>query len=273
MKKWIKNKKRLVILVFLLVICIALFLKFNEENIKNIPGGKLFLYATYPVLKPLKLLENQIQEIALVLFETSRIEEENKLLKDEVAQLEIEKQILKEYLKSLEAQSKLISSYKDKNFRFIGAEILFLTSGKWSRSAIIDKGKSDDVFLNQPVVIDSGLVGIVKQVSKRTSTIQLIIDQNSYVGGKAKNTGDRGLVLGIGKTSELHFHLEIFSPEIKEGYEVVTSGVRNSFYPAGISIGVIKEFRQDRKGNKFAVLRPSVNFQKLSKVLLISSAD
>ena len=57
-----------------------------------------------------------------------------------------------------------------------------------------------------------------------------------------------------------------------EGDEIITSGL-SDYYPAGISIGYVREIHQDQNGlTKYAVIEPTVDFKHLDTVLVIMEA-
>lgn len=271
--KWIKKHLKHIFLLILFLISLSIILGLHRKDEFNSRESNELLSIFSPIFKSLNFMENKINSFVFSFLESKRINNDNESLKKEIAKLRIENSILKESLDTLTSQTQMLHTYNNRSFKFLGAGTVFINSGKYARSIIINKGKSDGVLVNQPAVNAEGLVGIVKSVSNKSSILQLIIDQNSYVGAKIVETNDRCLVCGIGKSSELQLKLEILSPEIKIGNEVVTAGIQNSLYPAGIPIGKIKEFKIDSRGNKFASIKPHVNFQKISNVLLISEFE
>ena len=57
--------------------------------------------------------------------------------------------------------------------------------------------------------------------------------------------------------------------EIMQGDEIVTSNL-SDVYPAGITIGYVKEIVTDKNGlTKYAVIEPDVDFKHLSTLLVV----
>lgn len=270
---WFKKYEKILLLFLLLLLCAVLIVKYNADNAYRSKTGGAFLTFFSPIFKVFKSIEDKAAEPFFIFFQGVRLDDENKSLKREIARLKADNNILRDSFDILTSQTQMLYVYKERNYNFIGAETLFTNSSKLSRTIIIDKGMLHGVRANLPAVNNEGLVGIVKVVSEKSATIQCLIDSGSFVGGKILETGDKCLIYGTGKPTELHIKLEILSPDIKIGYKVVTSGIQNSLYPPGLAVGKIREFKIDQRGNRFAVVKPDVNFQKISNVLIISETQ
>ena len=142
----------------------------------------------------------------------------------------------------------------------------------------IDKGSSDGMARDMPVIASSGLVGHVVQVGANSSRVQLIIDPDSFVAGRLDVSRQTGLLSGEGN-QDLQMSLVESTAEVSPDERVVTAGYRirdvaESLYPPNVLIGTVSRvLEQDAATEKFVTVRPAVDFSSLSLVLVVLSRD
>ena len=142
----------------------------------------------------------------------------------------------------------------------------------------IDKGSSDGIARNMPVIASGGLVGHVVQVAPNSSRVQLIIDPDSFVAGRLDVSRQTGLLSGEGN-QDLQMSLVESTAEVSPDERVVTAGYRirdvaESLYPPNVLIGTVSRvLEQDAATEKFVTVRPAVDFSSLSLVLVVLSRD
>ena len=142
----------------------------------------------------------------------------------------------------------------------------------------IDKGSSDGIARDMPVVASSGLVGHIVQVAPNSSRVQLIIDPDSFVAGRLDVSRQTGLISGEGN-QDLRLSLIESTAEVEPDERVVTAGYRirdvaESLYPPNVLIGTVSRvLEQDAATEKFVTVRPAVDFSSLSLVLVVLSRD
>jgi rod shape-determining protein MreC len=142
----------------------------------------------------------------------------------------------------------------------------------------IDKGSSDGIAPDMPVVASSGLVGHIVQVAPNSSRVQLIIDPDSFVAGRLDVSRQTGLISGAGN-QDLELSLIESTAEVDPDERVVTAGYRirdvaESLYPPNVLIGTVSRvLEEDAATEKFVTVRPAVDFSSLSLVLVVLSRD
>ena len=142
----------------------------------------------------------------------------------------------------------------------------------------IDKGSSDGIARDMPVISSAGLVGHVVQVGANSSRVQLIIDPDSFVAGRLDVSRQTGLLSGEGN-QDLQMSLVESTAEVSPDERVVTAGykIRNvaeSLYPPNVLIGTVSRvLEEDAATEKFVTVRPAVDFSSLSLVLVVLSRD
>jgi len=142
----------------------------------------------------------------------------------------------------------------------------------------IDKGSSDGIARDMPVIASSGLVGHIVQVAPNSSRVQLIIDPDSFVAGRLDVSRQTGLLSGEGN-QDLQMSLVESTAEVEPDERIVTAGykirdVAESLYPPNVLIGTVSRvLQQDAATEKFVTVRPAVDFSSLSLVLVVLSRD
>lgn len=141
----------------------------------------------------------------------------------------------------------------------------------------IDKGSSDGIADEMPVVAAAGLVGHVVRVTPGSSIVQLIIDPESFVAGRLDGSGETGLLEGQGdgdlRMSQVEADIQVLPDErvVTAGYRF--GGIAESLYPPNVLIGTVSRVLSDDSAlEKFVTVRPAVDFSTLSVVLVVLSS-
>jgi rod shape-determining protein MreC len=122
-----------------------------------------------------------------------------------------------------------------------------------------------------PVVTERGLVGRVETVYPTLSKVRLIIDTSSAVSALVQRTRATGVVKGQPGGELVLDYLPQGQDVVAVGDVVLTSGAGGGF-PRQLVIGQVIEIRQkDYEMFQQAVLRPTVDFDRLEVVLIITN--
>lgn len=124
----------------------------------------------------------------------------------------------------------------------VGARVILRSPTVWYSTIKIDKGSSDGVRRDQPVVAAGGLVGKVSDVTGGTAEVTLITDASSAVSAQVMPNGATGIVHPVvGDPDDLLLDYITKGRRVTEGTTVVTSGFESdgveSLFPRGIAIG------------------------------------
>ena len=113
------------------------------------------------------------------------------ILNQKVVELERENDRLLR-LEKENRELKRILGIKDKffNYDFIGCNIIAKDPGNWFNTFTIDKGKKENISVNDAVINGYGLVGRVIQSNLNTAKVVTIIDLDSTVSARMTSTGD-----------------------------------------------------------------------------------
>jgi rod shape-determining protein MreC len=109
----------------------------------------------------------------------------------------------------------------------------------------INKGEKDSVKLDMGVITSKGILGIVENISNHFATVQSILNVNSNINAKLKNTNHFGSLVWNEEAYNMVQLIDI--PKLVPlivGDTIVTGGM-SSIFPENIPIGTIKKFELD----------------------------
>jgi rod shape-determining protein MreC len=196
-------------------------------------------------LKPFRDLFGWFGDTLDAKDERDKLKAERDALRREVAQLEVEKSEL-EQLRGLEEQN---TEGGLGNLEPVRARVIARSPSSWYQTVQINKGSSDGVEVDQPVVNGEGLVGKVKSVSDGNAVVMLLTDQDFGVSALTVRSGEPGSVgPAVGAPGDLRFELVPNAKEVERGEMIITAGTTTStrasalrsLYPKGILIGKVK---------------------------------
>ncbi len=168
-----------------------------------------------------------------------------------------------EYLKAL-----LKSSRQIKN-KILIAELLAVNFEPFVHQVILNKGTRDGVYVGQPVLDATGVMGQVIQVGPITSRVLLINDPHSGVSVQNVRNGVRAIATGDGYSGKLRLMYVPKTADIRVGDIFLTSGLGDR-YPEGYPVGKVLEVQSD-PAHPFATiyLQPDAHLDSSRQVLLV----
>ena len=214
-------------------------------------------------------LPQYLRETAELLAENQELIEENYALREHSARLSL-----------VEAELEVFSELLDIRQRYvqhpmIGAQVVASVSNNWFDSFTIDRGTSDGIERNMPVVAAGGLVGrvVMAGISYSRVVSYINIDEASAVSVRSVRTGEHGVVRGdIALLPEGIARMDhiAMGTHLAVGDELVTSNL-GGIYPPGLLVGTISEIRTDINGlSHYALVTPSVDFTNVTAVMVIT---
>jgi rod shape-determining protein MreC len=134
------------------------------------------------------------------------------------------------------------------------------------RAVYIDRGETDGVRRNMPVITPEGAVGKVLAVYASTAQVLLITDKESGVGALLQNSRTNGVVRGTGEPEATMLHV-ISDQEVAAGELILTSGL-DQIFPKDIPVGTVTSATP---GNPFKVIRvrPAARLDRLEEVIVV----
>jgi rod shape-determining protein MreC len=160
------------------------------------------------------------------------------------------------------------------DYRPVAASVIARPPTPFRQEIVIAAGSDDGVAVNDPVVTELGLVGLVTEVWGGGAKVRLITDQASAVSGVVLGSEAAGVVRQGTSQSSLVLDRVGKDALVKERDLVVTAGWQTlrfeSLYPRGIPIGTVKSVgQQDVDLYKRIQIAPLVNFDSLASVIVL----
>ncbi len=204
------------------------------------------------------------RDVAALQFRIGELEAESAQLQDRIIALQ-------EQAAEAEVLGALLNYARTRpESRYLSTNVIGLDPSPFIRSINIGAGSDRGVLHGMPVLTDEGLVGRVTEVTAATSRVQLITDPASAVNVQLQGSRADGL-LAAQPNGELWVELIDQNANVEPGELVLTSGLGGAF-PADIPVGhVVSVRRRDFELFQRAVIQPTVNFDELEIVLLVTN--
>lgn len=233
------------------------------------------------VMKPVQQLSSFVSEKLLDLslsFRSSNsyrekideLEEKIALYEKELVDYEQTKQKLESY------QSVLGLKKENPDYELLPADIIGRDSLDAFYSFMIDKGSTDGVKVNDPVVYGSYVVGVVHSVKATYSVVWTVFNPKVNISAYETRTREAGYST---TTTELSGERKcLFSgldktTNVAVGGQVCTSGL-GGIYPKGLIIGKISEITDSKyDASVNAVIEPSIDLTELEDVFVITDFE
>jgi len=208
--------------------------------------------------------------------ERDRLARERDSLRGEVAQL----QVANRELAQLEGLQELNTTGGLEQYDPVQARVYQRSPSTWFQTATINKGSSDGLAVDDPVVSGQGLVGKVKSVSDGNAVVMLLDDQDFGVSALAPRRGEPGSITPVAGSGsgELRFDLVDDAQRIRTGDLIVTAGTSSarlpSVYPRSIPIGTVRRI-ETGGGDLDREIRvtPAADLLRLDIVQVLTTPD
>ena len=268
------NKTAAVIFVLAFVFC-SIFIV-AKTNVQVPAAGKAAMAFLSPFQKGFSSLGGGVSDLKDSVEEMENLQTEVVQLRAEVEQLRAQNLNASEAISENQRLRSLLG-YKQSATQFdvVAASIIGRESATWSSVVMINRGTLDGVADNMAVITEMGLVGHVVEAGLNTSKVQLILDPRSSVGTLIQRPESRVAGIVEGDINNPHAPKMVNIPkdaDVQVGDIVITSGY-GGVYPKGLVVGKILEMHNDEGGLlKHGIISPSVNFEKLEDVLVITNS-
>jgi rod shape-determining protein MreC len=271
------TRERLQLLVPLTLVLIALagFTLHRAGLLQPIEGW--LLRVTAPVQEGISGVSTQLGELAQTARDLRELRQRNEELEARNAGLLLENVRFRE----IETEAALLRdllnftqpnpSYEIGGARVVGRRIAQDPSNL-QRYITLDVGREAGIERNMPVITERGLVGRISEVGEGWSRVLLIIDPQSTVSALTQSTRASGSVQGQADGSLIMRSIPQ-GDTVSVGDTVFTSGLGGNF-PRQLLIGqIIEAERKDYELYQSAIVQPTVDFDHLEAVLIITDFE
>ncbi|WP_193075891.1 rod shape-determining protein MreC [Pseudomonas sp. FME51] len=167
----------------------------------------------------------------------------------------------------------LLNSSELVDERVLVAELIGVDPNAFTQRILINKGERDGVFLGQPVLDATGLMGQVVEVLPFSARVLLITDASHSLPVQINRNGLRAIASGTGNSEWLELRYVGDTADVRVNDIVVSSGLGQRF-PAGYPVGRVAAVNRD-SSQPFADVRvePTAQLNRSRYLLLVFSPE
>lgn len=207
-------------------------------------------------------------------FTTRRnLMQQNQAMKKENLLLQVRQQ----KLDSLQAENLRLRNLLDSAFkiqdRVLIAEVISVDLDPYRHQVMINKGSNSGIFLGQPAIDASAVMGQVTHINPFSSTVLLITDASHGLPVQVNRNGLRTVALGTGQIDRLELPHLPNNADIEVGDLLVTSGLGGRF-PPGYPVAEVTAVTRN-PGQPFASIlaQPKARLDQARETLLVWTLD
>jgi rod shape-determining protein MreC len=273
-----------VIALLLLIALVTGLILMPGEEVDSIRHGALGWAS--PMIKTKNATATFVDDMVTKKPSYGELEDAYRRLYKEVLELRTENRILDDLYRQNTELRGALNLRKLPNFELISAEVISRDSSTWYNTLVIDKGTADGVELNDPVIVETKLVGKVSVVGPDSSVVLLVTDEACKVTSRVMSTTFLGISEGQGSQGPSVFtgqgetqgsrgsitprlrlrYLDKFA-KIQPGMSVYSSG-QGHVYPPNLELGKIVSVKPGEITTE-AEIEPAVDFNRLEFVFVI----
>lgn len=193
---------------------------------------------------------------------------ENESLKTRISVLQNQLTSYQEAFVENQQLRRLLDFKKTTGYQTIAAQVVVHDLTGWFQTLMVDKGFSDGVGADMPVVNEEGVIGRILDVSNHYSRVLLITDQGSAVDAIDERNRVRGILSGKDVNGCVLKYVSA-NLDIEEGDLMITSG-KDGIFPKGLKLGIVHSVYKDPASMFQRIdVKPLVQLSTLEEVLII----
>lgn len=273
-----------VIALLLVIVLVTSLLLLPHERVERIRHDALGWAA--PVLRTKNTTSRLVDGLVTKKPSYEQLEQDHRRLYKEVLELRTENRILDDLYRQNTELRGALNLRKLPNFELVSAEVISRDSSTWYNTLVIDKGEDDGLSVNDPVIVETKLVGKISVAGPDSSVVLLVTDEACKVTARVMSTTYLGISEGQGSQRPSVFtgqgetqgvrgtltprlrlrYLDKFA-KIEPGMSVYSSG-QGRVYPANLELGKIVAVKPGDITTE-AEIEPAVDFSRLEFVFVI----
>ena len=199
------------------------------------------------------------------------VEQQNETLRDSIEELKL----LASRTRALDEENKRLHSMLDfkkehSELELRSAKIIAReTSPYFAVSRIrLDRGATDKVGRNMPVVTSSGVVGRIEKVAGEYCDVMMLTDSRSKIDVQVPGKGISGMLTGTGDGLPV-FRYPYQKTALAKGDLLITTG-HDRMFPKGLVAGYVASEQAKQVGTQLeARVEPSVRLSALQEVFVV----
>ena len=270
-------------LKFKILICIAALLLGLMTYIA-VSGGfatvpeKVLTSVTYPFVSAANSISDWANGMLDTLVNAKNYKAENEQLNAQLTEM-YKNTMDYEALKEENAQLREMLGLKEENESFVFSEpcdVVARNANDMYGGFTINRGSSDGLSLNDPIVTSVGLIGRVTEIAPNYAKVSTMLSPQVNVGVftmRSKATGVLENDLTNAENGMCLMSNILKDADIKPGDIIATSG-KSGLFPEGVIVGTVKEVYDDANGlSKHALVEPLVDCFDVTTVFAVIGFD
>ena len=251
---------------FFFVVISIILMTYQSERGPLRPFGFL-RYAVYPLDYT---IDNLFSSIEGTFERISLREKELASMKKEIDALKLKNNAAEEAQRENQRLKILLSLKDTKSDYLAAAHIIGRGTDRWSNTVIIDKGSSNGIKKDMPVITPDGLAGKIMESYDRYSLVLLINDIKFSASARLQDSRHEAVFSGTGSGRPALKYLPS-EETVKQGESVITSGL-DLLFPADIPIGKVGRITKKAEGlfQNIEII-PFVNTKKTEDVIVLNN--
>jgi len=274
-------RRRRAVLLGLVLCCLVLLTAYFGESsggpLKSVQTGAMEVVAPVSeganrALKPFRDLFGWFGDTLDAKGERDKLEAERDALRTELGRLELVQDENDELRDLVEyGQNAGIEAYAPET-----ARVYSRSNSSWYSTITINKGSSDGVRKDQPVINGQGLVGKVKNVSDGNAAVMLLTDSEFGAAAVAANANQAGSIQPVaGAPGDLLLQLVENAKAVRRGDRVLTAGTTSdalpSVFPRGLLVGTVDRVEGEGQLDRTIHVAPAVDLRSLDFVQVLTT--
>lgn len=266
---------------FIVLVCVALVLVIVPTTLSTMGLNDYVRSAAVTALSPLQKLATAVSD-ALEGFtsyftEFDRIVEENNTLRSRLDEMEDRVSAAEEVEKMNEwLYGYLELKREHTDFTMVDAAVTGRESGNYMTVFTLDKGESQGIEVDMPVISPKGVVGRITETGGKWSKASTILESGVSVGAMVERTGELGVIEGDFTLAAEGLCRLVYldaASDIAVGDRILTSGY-GSVYPRGLVVGSVESVEKDPTSRSIvAYVRPAAPLEDMERMMVITDYE
>lgn len=261
----------------LFVACV--FISVGVLILNFVPGANALPSLMDYILTPMQKISSKVTDKAMSVLpkEKKSAQEYEKEIQNLKLELKRMRTILVDYYDVKRENAQYLKFYdlkkQNKSLSFKTAEVIAKDPNDLFFGFTLDKGTSEGISINDPVITENGLIGRVASVNKHSCKVKTILSPEYKIGVIDKASGDSGVIIGKKSlANENKTAMMYISAQNKMNPDdiIVTTGL-GGICPKDLPVGKIKEIKNDDYDSSFlAVIEPFDDIKSLIDVFIVT---
>jgi rod shape-determining protein MreC len=239
------------------IVILSLLLVFNNATVNGLVSQVVLSVFYYPFAT----VKNSIVEL-------SSVNEENKRLRQALVEASVRLSSLEESNRENSRLRSVLGFEPPPGYSLMPAQVLSVSGERIPLSATINRGSTDSVYLDQPVINQQGLIGRVSAVMPDFATVQLLTDPVNRVAVRVADSREMGIARFTTRVGMILDNFPI-QGDIKINDRILSSGL-GGVYPPGLLVGQVSRVERPAESPFCEVWIDAIaNFNSLEEMFLL----